>query len=297
MNVTRSRGRIALAMGAALSCAMLIAGCGDNRATKAVLSESEASEALNKLLTSVPWSEDTVARSKSVDLNAVANLAATLPPISEYPITVHGKNGPGHAEICASSEKAGKDTDGWMNEVATRFNTSARTTSTGAQAQISIRKVASGTCHEYIASGQYVPQGFSPSNVLWVRMVQAQGTTMDAIAERLVGNTAGVVMKKGVAQKIRETRQSLGITDVIEAVAAGEIAMGYTNPFASSTGLNFLATTLMTYADGDEGRMLDPAVISAFESFQGGVPFVALTTMQMRDAVERKEVEVRSTHS
>ena len=33
--------------------------------------------------------------------------------------------------------------------------------------------------------------------------------------------------------------------------------------------------------------MLSPAVASAFESFQKSVPFVALTTMQMRDSVEK----------
>ena len=33
--------------------------------------------------------------------------------------------------------------------------------------------------------------------------------------------------------------------------------------------------------------MLAPEVVSAFEQFQKGVPFVAVTTMQMRDSVRQ----------
>jgi Ca-activated chloride channel family protein len=63
--------------------------------------------------------------------------------------------------------------------------------------------------------------------------------------------------------------------------------MGYTDPFASSTGLNFLVTVLQTFAKGDETQLLSPEVVSAFEVFQRGVPFVALTTIQMRESVDR----------
>ncbi|MFK7892258.1 MAG: VWA domain-containing protein, partial [Granulosicoccus sp.] len=63
-------------------------------------------------------------------------------------------------------------------------------------------------------------------------------------------------------------------------------AMGYTNPYQSSTGLNFLLTILNSFAEGDEKQMLSPDVASAFEAFQAGVPFVAQTTLQMRDAAQ-----------
>ena len=63
--------------------------------------------------------------------------------------------------------------------------------------------------------------------------------------------------------------------------------MGYTDPFVSSTGLNFLVTVLATLAQGDASRMLADDVVSAFTAFQRGVPFVALTTLQMRDSVQR----------
>ncbi|MEZ5476894.1 MAG: hypothetical protein R3E95_05245 [Thiolinea sp.] len=41
---------------------------------------------------------------------------------------------------------------------------------------------------------------------------------------------------------------------------------------------------LNAFAEGDESQMLSPDVASAFEAFQAGVPFVAQTTIQMRDA-------------
>ncbi len=62
--------------------------------------------------------------------------------------------------------------------------------------------------------------------------------------------------------------------------------MGYTDPFASSTGLNFLLTVLDSIAEGDPDRLTSPDVASVFEQFQRQVPFVALTTLQMRDSVE-----------
>ena len=272
---------------AVLGAAIALAGCGEmGGSVKGPPSEADAQKMLDEVIGASVWREETVAGTRSIDINAEADLSKTLPPIEEFPLTV--EPGGVRAEICASSEKAGKGSDGWMNETAKAFNAKGIKTASGLFARIAVRKVASGTCHEYIASGRYVPDGFSPSNVLWVRMVEARGTPMEEVAERLVGNTGGIVMKTEVAQAIRSKRGGLGVEQVIEAVAAGDIAMGYTNPFASSTGLNLLQTALATYAGGDEAKMNEPSVVSAFEAFQLGVPFVALTTMQMRDAVGDK---------
>ena len=59
--------------------------------------------------------------------------------------------------------------------------------------------------------------------------------------------------------------------------------MGYTNPFASSAGLNFLVNTLYTY---DNNNILSDTAVEGFNSFQTNIPFVSYTTMQMRDAAE-----------
>ena len=57
---------------------------------------------------------------------------------------------------------------------------------------------------------------------------------------------------------------------------------------ASSTGLNFLLSVLDDFADGDEDRLLAADVASVFETFQENVPFVALTTLQIRESAEKE---------
>ena len=114
-----------------------------------------------------------------------------------------------------------------------------------------------------------------------------KGPQIDAVANRLVGNIAGVVMKTEVAEGLKAGKPDIAVTDLVEAAVQGKVVLGYTNPFSSATGLNFLLTVLQTFAHGQESGMLSPEAASAFEQFQKSVPFVALTTTQMRDSVEQ----------
>ena len=59
--------------------------------------------------------------------------------------------------------------------------------------------------------------------------------------------------------------------------------MGYTNPFQSATGLNFLVSTLVTF---DSNNPLSEKAIEGFEAFQSNIPLVAHTTLQMRSSAE-----------
>jgi Ca-activated chloride channel family protein len=76
---------------------------------------------------------------------------------------------------------------------------------------------------------------------------------------------------------------SVNVKTVTEAIANNEFAMGYTDPFASSTGLNFLITALNTF---DSSNILGDKAVQGFEKFQANVPFIASTTIQMRDAAK-----------
>ena len=216
------------------------------------------------------------------------DLTATLPEITEFPLVVRpaAGNTATVAEIFVSSEKSGQNADGWMREAALAFNRSGATTSGGKRSQVAIRKIASGTGYQFIAAGKHVPDGFSPSNHLWIEMARAHSVPTQVISEKLLANAAGIVMKSEVAKRLRERYQTLDIPNLLDAVVQGELVMGYTNPFASSTGLNFLVTVLSQFAAGDAEKLLDASVVSAFESFQRGVPFVALTTLQMRESVQ-----------
>jgi Ca-activated chloride channel homolog len=216
-------------------------------------------------------------------------IEATLPDIATFPMVVDPLQDAASVvvEVFTSTEKSGSGTDGWMVEVAQQFNEANRKTSSGKLARIAVRKIASGTAYEFIAARKYLPDAFTPSNELWVEMARAQGVELTRITERLVGNIAGLVMKTPVARKLKAGKAQITVADLVDAAIQGKVVVGYTNPFASSTGLNFLVTVLQTFAKGDEPAMLSPAVASAFESFQKSVPFVALTTMQMRDSVEK----------
>ncbi|MGI9336037.1 MAG: VWA domain-containing protein [Gammaproteobacteria bacterium] len=253
------------------------------------LDRDEAIERLAKLTRDVGPAEAFVTRRAQVELGSQIELTDTLPAIDEFPLVVVPASGARAAsvEIFVSTEKSGSGTDGWMVEVAQAFNRTQRNTSNGKPAQVAVRKIASGTGYQYIASGKYRPQAFSPSNHLWIRMAEAYDVKMTPVRERLVGNVAGIVMKEAAASKLEGNYESVEVRNVIDAVVRGDLAMGYTNPFASSTGLNFLVTVLSTFSAGDETAMLSPEVLSAFEGFQRGVPFVALTTLQMRDSVAR----------
>jgi Ca-activated chloride channel family protein len=191
------------------------------------------------------------------------------------------------AEIFVSTEKSGDGTDGWMVEVAEAFNDSGQTLSDGSIAQVAIRKIPSGTGYQFIAAGKDLPDGFSPSNHLWIEMSETH-QPMTAVSDQLVPNVAGLVLKSETATELTNKYGELDAAALIEAVIAGDVVMGYTDPFASSTGLNFLLTVLDDFAEGDESRLVAPDVASVFEQFQQQVPFVALTTLQIRESVEKE---------
>ncbi len=244
---------------------------------------------IERALKSVEWREDYVTRRAHLSPTGGADLAATLPSIDTFSMVVNPRKRSNELrlEIFSSSEKAGKGDDGWLVEATKAFNSKKQTTAQGQTIQVALRKIASGTGYQFIASGKHLPHAFTPSNHLWVKMVEAQGTKTTAIRERLVKNTAGVVLKKSKAEELRQSYPKLDLQSLTTAVTKGDLVMGYTNPFASSTGLNFLVSVLQSYAGEANLSILDPSVTSAFEQFQQRVPFVALTTLQMRDSVER----------
>ena len=59
--------------------------------------------------------------------------------------------------------------------------------------------------------------------------------------------------------------------------------LGYTNPQTSASGLNFLISILKNY---DANNMLSDTAGQKFSDFQNNIPFVAFTTMQMRDSAK-----------
>lgn len=215
---------------------------------------------------------------ESVDLQAT-DMKDILPEIDKYPAQVTSTT-PDFVEIFSSTEKAGKDKDGWLVDMANQFNSSGATVN-GKPISVAIRGIASGLGVDYIASGKYVPDAFSPSNELWGGLLQAKGIDVTLEEKRLTGNVAGIALSKSKYDAITKKYGAVNVKSITDATAAGELAMGYTNPFASSTGANFLMSLLYTY---DNANPLSETATGEFEKFQANVPFVAYTTLQMKDS-------------
>lgn len=213
------------------------------------------------------------------DLND--SLTESLPEISKYPPQVNSST-PTYIEIFSSTEKAGSGTDGWLTEVARDFN-NASITIDGKQVSVRLRGIPSGEAADYITSGKYLPDAYTPSNELWGEMIISKGVKAELVQKRLAGNVAGILLTKSEKDELVNKYGTINTRTITDAVANRELAMGYTNPFASSTGLNFLISTLYTF---DSSNLLSDKAKEGFESFQTNIPLVAYTTLQMRESAK-----------
>ena len=202
-----------------------------------------------------------------------------LPDISKYPPRVE-KTTSSYIEIFSSPEKAGTGTDGWLTEVAKDFN-NARIRIDGSEVSVSLREMPSGLGADYIISGKHRPDAYTPSNELWGGMIISRGVRAELVEERLAGNVAGILLTRSKKDELVNKYGEVNTRTIVEAVAKKELAMGYTNPFASSTGLNFLISALYAL---DSSNLLSDEAAAGFESFQANIPLVAYTTLQMRDS-------------
>ena len=207
------------------------------------------------------------------------DLAAELPDISKYPLSLEGK-GALNIEIVSSPEKAGDNYDSWLLEVAEKFN-NEKMQADGKTMSVSIRSISSGMAADYISSGKHVPDAFTPSNELWGEIIRSNGVELNLVEKRLVGNVAGILLSSKTEKKIKDKYGEVSLKTVVQATVENQITMGYTNPFTSSTGLNFLLETLYSYDNKD---LLSDEAIDGFAKFQKNVPFVSYTTLQMRNA-------------
>ncbi|MGU3470150.1 VWA domain-containing protein [Paenibacillus sp. D51F] len=247
--------------------------------SKAQVSAEDAGKRLNKLYGDLSVSTEAPVKGQ-IDLNP-ADIAESLPDISKFPVTVDNSTDQ-FVEIFSSTEKSGTGVDGWLTETAAEFN-KAGIVVDGKPASVKIRNIASGTAADYIKSGKYIPDAFTPSNELWGEMVKAAGVKTELISKRLTGNVPGIVIAKAKYDSLVDTYGSVNVKTVTEAIANNEFSMGYTDPFASSTGLNFLVTALSTF---DSADILSDKAVQGFEKFQANIPFTASTTIQMRDAAK-----------
>jgi len=244
-----------------------------------VISTENAEKRLNK------FNKDIIvntveARKGQVNIDP-PDLKKSLPDISKFPAQIEPTSS-NYIEIFSSTEKTGEKKDGWLIDTAREFNNSNIQVN-GKAVSVKIRGIASGQGTDYIISGKHLPDAFTPSNELWGEMIKSSGVNISLVEKRLVGNIAGVLFSKSKHDELTNKYGSINLKNITEAVAANELAMGYTNPFASSTGMNFLVSTLSTF---DSKDILSNKAIEGFEKFQTNIPFVAYTTLQMRESAK-----------
>ena len=250
------------------------------KSTKTVTKEA-AQEKLEKYYKKIAPGEMTPVKGQ-VSYSGEESLYQELPELKDDSIVVRETTGD-YAEIFASSEKTGSGTDGYLREMAEKFNRSGASVG-GRPVSIRLRTVSSGQQVDYPASGKYVPDAISPSSDLSVKMLNAKGVPTVDIDDSLVMNYAGIVVSNSTYSTLVEDYGSADVKNFAQATADGKITVGYTNPFTSATGMNFLVTLLDSY---DSGNILSDRAIKGFQAFQENVPFVAMTTGQMRNASER----------
>lgn len=247
--------------------------------SRQVVSSENAMEELKDIYEDI--TVNTVEARKEPVTLTTPNLKDSLPDISKYPAQVENTTET-FVEIFSSPEKTGADKDGLLVDVAKDFN-KAGITVNGKTVSVRIRGMASGMGMDYIVSEKYIPDAFTPSNELWGEIMKSKGVKAELLEKRLAGNVSGILMSQKKNDELISKYGSINLKNITEAVAGNEIAMGYTNPFASSTGLNFLISTLATF---DSKNPLSDKAVAGFETFQNNIPFVAYTTLQMRESAE-----------
>ena len=211
------------------------------------------------------------------------NVSANLPNIeTKYPLTVVG-DGDVDIEIFSTSEKAGKKNNGWLNEIAEEFNKGRYKLSDGSTVSVSVRSIPSGAASDYITNNVYIPQAYTPSNTLFGELAVEKGAELTLEQEQLVGNTAGIALAKSAKSSIDSKYGETNFETVVSAVTDGEIQLGYTYPYTSATGLNFLVNALNYF---DSADMMSDTAVESFRQLQQNIPFVCYTTDQMVNAMQ-----------
>lgn len=224
---------------------------------------------------------------KDISLTSLDS-AEELPDLNRtYPYTVEG-NGKVNVEIFVSTEKAGNGKDGILNDIAKDFNNQNQSID-GETISVSIRSIPSGTAVDYIASGNHVPDGYTPSNKQWNYILNAKGVTTTEVSDKLFGNTSGLLMKQSVYDEVA-SNGAVTIESVTKAINDGKL-LGYTNPYSSSTGLSLLSQLLYSF---DASNPISDTSKEAFQKLQANIPSTFVTTSQLREAAKGGTADILS---
>lgn len=257
--------------------ALSFAGCSKYTNGYNKLTYDEAVTELDALMKKV-----SVSKVKSPTLDIYSDdvtEADALSDISVFPITTKG-NGQINIEIAADTELSDENApDDWGNVMAQKFNREGFTLD-GKTVSVSIRKITGGEVVTYMRAGAYQPDLYIPSHAAWGKMLDASGIHTITLTDRLLGNTAGILISDKVYDDFVKKYGEANMKTVIEATLAGDLNFAYTNPYTSSTGLNMLTMILKAF---DESNPLSSDAADKLLEYQRQSPPVAYTTAVLRN--------------
>ncbi|RKM55133.1 VWA domain-containing protein [Butyrivibrio sp. X503] len=269
---------------AATVLAIAITGCNGNVTENGTLNNSLSyDDAVTELNTFVKKINPTTIPARlDVDMSD-ASVADSLASIDTFDMMLEG-NGEINIEIAAPSEFCGKSyPDEWLVAVGQKFNKEGYTVD-GKSVSVSIRKISSGETLTYITEGGYQPDLYIPSNDMWGDMLAAEGVKTVKLADRIAGNTAGILMSKEVYDSYTEKYGEVTVDGVLEAANAGDLVFAYTNPYTSATGMNILCSMLHAF---DSASPLSDNAVSQLVQYQNNAPTAAYTTSILKDSAAK----------
>ncbi|MCR4744799.1 MAG: VWA domain-containing protein [Lachnospiraceae bacterium] len=215
------------------------------------------------------------------------DIASSLADIDTFEITTEG-NGSINIEIAAPSEISGETKpDNWLNIMAEKFN-KERNEIGDETVSVTVRKISSGEVVTYMADGGYMPDAYIPSNEALGEMLEASGISTIKVADRIAGNTAGILMKKSTNDDFVKKYGEINMKNVLEAATAGDLVFAYTNPYTSATGLNILTSMLSAF---DSSNPLSETAVSKLTEYQKNAPTAAYTTGVLRNSAAKGIVD------
>ena len=222
--------------------------------------------------------------------------ADRLPAVEAFPL--YGGDAlplnPGNAvlriEIVSSVEKAdGRHPENrWLVDVAERFNQRRERIGGGPPIEVVVRAIPSGLGAQMLAAGKMRPAGYSPAGQSWLELLRHQGLTSTLISDKLVANTTVIAVRKSAWQQLNQGSASkISFGQVVDQILAGNLKLGYSNPYTSSAGLDFLQTMLWVLAGHGQDRkplttaeLNRPQVTKGFDLLQQRIAGTAPTYPQ-----------------
>ena len=154
-------------------------------------------------------------------------------------------------EIVSSVEKAdGRHPEHrWLVDVAERFNQRRERIGGGPPIEVVVRAIPSGLGVQMLVAGKMRPAGYSPAAQSWLELLRHQGLTPTLITDKLVANTSVIAVRQSAWQRLTQGQPgAISFGQVVDQTLAGNLKLGYSNPYISSAGLDFLQTLLWVSA-------------------------------------------------